>query len=267
MNLEYFKRFTYTPNDFYDYMGVMQKAMAGDLVLVPSPATLANSAAAITAAITAASDDKFKRTVEVELQTAAGEVHEWFNGTFAIAATETTAGDGASAIADSAETITLTDGKGSVVVEYTGTWAGGTKQVETATASGTATDPGDEEVTVTSARFAEAEVIEVAIADEDTAEEIAAKIRTALAENKVVSAHFDVSGETTAVILTAKLALANDGTLNIAIAGDVAGVDAAATSANTTAGVAADKQTLTITGGTKLGYTVTNKTSVDTLVT
>ncbi len=115
------------------------------------------------------------------------------------------------------------------------------KQVETATASGTATEDADEEVTVTSALFEEDEVVVVAIADEDTAAEIAGKIRVALAANAVVSEHFDVSGETTAIIFTAKLPAANDATLNIAIAGDVAGVDAAASSADTTAGVDFDK--------------------------
>ena len=265
--LEELKQHTYTPNAFYDYEIVKEKAMSGDLVLAPSPATLANSAAAINAAIAAAQDDKFKRTVEVELQTEGGDSHEWFNGTFAIAATETTAGNGVSAIAESASTITMVNGKGSVVVEYTGTWAGGTKQVETATASGTATEDAAETVTVTSARFTEPEVIDdIAIADTDTAAIIGGKIRAALEANEVVSAHFDVSGEDESIVLTAKLALANDGTLNIAIAGDVEGVDAASTSANTTGGVAADTQTLTVTGGTKLGYALTHKTSIDTLI-
>ena len=44
------------------------------------------------------------------------------------------------------------------------------------------------------------------------------------------------------------------------------GVTEAAESTATTGGVAADTQTLTITGGTILGYTVTNKTSKDTLI-
>lgn len=115
------------------------------------------------------------------------------------------------------------------------------KQVETATAAGTASADGDAEVTVTSALFAEPVVVEVAIAEGDDAAAIAGKIRAALAEDPDITAHFDVSGATTAIILTAKVAAANDGTLNIAIAtGTATGVEAAATSANTTAGVAPD---------------------------
>lgn len=115
------------------------------------------------------------------------------------------------------------------------------RQVETATAAGTASADGDAEVTVTSALFAEPVVVEVAIAEDDDAAAIAGKIRAALAEDPDISAHFDVSGATTAIILTAKVAAANDGTLNIAIAtGTATGVTAVPSSANTTAGVAPD---------------------------
>ncbi len=75
----------------------------------------------------------------------------------------------------------------------------------------------------------------------DDANAIAGKIRTALAADEDVAELFDVSGATDAVILTAKTPLANDATLNIAIDnGTCAGITTAATSANTTAGVAPD---------------------------
>ncbi len=120
------------------------------------------------------------------------------------------------------------------------------KQVETATAAGTVTTAGNALVTVTSALFEEAEAIDVPVELDDDAAAIALAIRTALAANANVAEHFTVSGETDAVILTAKLEAANDATLNIAIddgtgEGASEGVTTAATSANTTAGVPHDQ--------------------------
>jgi hypothetical protein len=119
------------------------------------------------------------------------------------------------------------------------------KQVETATAAGTVTTAGNAAVTVTSKLFTEPVVIAVPVEADDEAADIAAAIRTALAANASIVAHFDVSGEGAAVILTAKVAAANDTTLNIAIAdgtgeGASVGVTTAANSANTTSGVAPD---------------------------
>lgn len=268
---EYLKRFTFTPNSFYDYMVAIEKAMAGDLVLALSPATLANSAAAVNAAV-GGTAEKFVRTVQVELQAADGTVHEWFTGELAAAVAETTAGDGASAIADEATAVSLENGKGSINIEYTGAWAGGTKQVETATCVGTITTAGNAKVTVTAAGMTGSpRDIAFPVEMGDEAADIATACRAALAADAAVTAMFDVSGEGADVVLTRKLAVADDPTLNIAIAdgtGDGAsdGITEAAESTATTGGVAADTQTLTITGGTNLGYTVTNKTSKDTLV-
>lgn len=275
---EYLKRFTFTPNDFYDYMVAIEKALAGDLVLVLSPATLANSAAVINAAIAASDDDIYVRTIQVELQAADGTVHEWFTGTLAAAVAETTAGNGASAIAAEATSVSLENGKGSIDIEYTGAWSGGTKQVETATCAGTVTTAGRAKCTVTCTNMPGSPLhvpFDVELGDEGS--DIAAALRAALVDMEselvgpVINAWFDVSGEGASVVLTRKVPAANDADLNIAISdgegeGASVGVTTAASSANTTAGVAADTQTLTITGGTILGYTVTNKTSVDTLI-
>lgn len=115
------------------------------------------------------------------------------------------------------------------------------KQVETATAAvGAAVTAGDITVTVKSGLFEADEAVTVAIEADAEANDVAAAIRTALAANDVVKAHYDVSGATAAVILTAKVAAANDTDLNIAIAGGDTGVTDAASSANTTAGVAPD---------------------------
>jgi hypothetical protein len=123
------------------------------------------------------------------------------------------------------------------------------KQVETATAAGTVATAGNAAVTVTSALFAEAVAVAVPVALNDDAAAIALAIRTALAADPDISANFDVSGTAASVILTAKVAAANDATLNIAIAdgtgeGASVGVTTAATSADTTAGVAPDTVTI-----------------------
>ena len=118
--LDYLKRFTYTPNEFYDYLIGVERAMAGEIALVVSPATLGNSAADINAAIVA--DDKFVRQVKVELKASAdGDVHQWFTGSFSAAVAKT--GDGTVAIADEGDSVELENGVGYVDIEYTGTWA------------------------------------------------------------------------------------------------------------------------------------------------
>lgn len=118
--------------EFWDYMCAMEKALAGDMVLVLTPATTGSSAAAVTAAIGGAAG-KYTRQVKVELKSAAGEVHEWFNGTFAIGVAEVTAGNGVAAIADSATTVELVEGVGTVTIEYTGAWAAADTQTLTVT--------------------------------------------------------------------------------------------------------------------------------------
>lgn len=117
-----FKNHTYVPNAFYDYMKRIEEAMAGDIKLAISPATTGTSAADIAEAV-GEDEGKFIRLVEVRLVNTAGDVHEWFNGTLNVITAETTAGDGASAIADEATTITIERGVGSVAIEYAGTWA------------------------------------------------------------------------------------------------------------------------------------------------
>jgi len=128
----------------------------------------------------------------------------------------------------------------------------GTQQVETATAAGTVTLAGNATITVTAAGMTGSpKAISVAVALSDTPTLWAAKVRTALAADTAVSALFDVSGSTTAIVLTRKetslgLRFANDSTLNIAIAnGTSTGITAAPTSTNTTAGVVSSGSSIT----------------------
>ena len=86
-------------------IGLRDKAFAGDLVFVVTPATL--STAAITGAWT--------RSVVVELQTAAGEVHSWFDKAITTGVSIADASAlGAATIAST--TLTFVDGRATVVV-------------------------------------------------------------------------------------------------------------------------------------------------------
>jgi phage tail sheath gpL-like len=131
------------------------------------------------------------------------------------------------------------------IVDGAAAFNAGTAQVETATVVGTISTAGRGNVVVTSTGMAGSPLrvpVEGLEAGDD-ASAIATKIRAALTANEVISAKFTVSGATDKVILTAKVKAANDTSLNIAISdgdgeGACVGITEAATSANTTAGVA-----------------------------
>lgn len=132
----------------------------------------------------------------------------------------------------------------------------GTLQAEIATVVGTigASGAGNATVIVTAAGMAGSpKTIPVAVANNDTASQVAGKIRTALAADAAVTALFSVGGAGATVALTKKEPAANDATLNISIDnGTCSGLTAAANSANTTAGVAATAREIGLTkGGTE----------------
>ena len=114
-----------------------------------------------------------------------------------------------------------------------------TKQVETATVTGTITLTGNASVIVTSSYMPNSpKTLSVAVTDGDSASTVAGLIRVALAFDADVSSTYSVSGTGADIILTAHTAAANDTALNVAIDNDTCtGLTAAPTSANTTAGV------------------------------
>lgn len=94
------------------------------------------------------------------------------------------------------------------------------------TAAGMTNSPKDVDVAVT--------------ADDDTAAEVAAKVRTALEADEDVSDFFDVGGSSANIVLTALTPAANDSSMAIALqSADTSSVTFGA-SGNTTAGVAYD---------------------------
>jgi hypothetical protein len=133
--------------------------------------------------------------------------------------------------------------------------AGGTQQVETATALGTiaginqvetativgtigVAGAGNAKITITSALVTGSPLdVSVAVANDDTANQVATKVRAALNATAAVTTHYTIGGSNADVSLTTKLKLANDGTLNIASTNDTCtGLTPAPTSVNTTAG-------------------------------
>lgn len=120
-------------------------------------------------------------------------------------------------------------------------YVAGTQQVETATvvAAAGATSNGDLTVTLTAAgKEGWPLTVEVPVTTaDDSATKVATAIKAALNAIPSVTMTFTVGGTGATVTLTRNAPAANDATLNIAIAGEL-GVTAAASSANTTAGVA-----------------------------
>lgn len=115
---------------------------------------------------------------------------------------------------------------------------GGAKQVETATIVGTITLSGNAAVTVTAEGLTGSPVtFSVAVLENDTASQVAAKIRTALNANSGITDFFTIGGTGAAVTLTAITAAANDATMNLAYDNDTCtGLTADASSADTTPG-------------------------------
>lgn len=117
----------------------------------------------------------------------------------------------------------------------------GVKQVETATVVGAiaAAGQGNATVIVTAAGMNGSPVtLSVAVANEDTASQVATKIRAAMNASAPVSSFFTISGTGANIVLTAKEEAANDTTMNVSIDnGTCSGLTAAPTSVDTTAGV------------------------------
>lgn len=119
----------------------------------------------------------------------------------------------------------------------------GARQVETATVVGTVTNAGNIHVVCTSTSLIAGSPLQtvVAVLLNDTADMVAEKIRVALNLVAAITLNYVVNGSGPEVVLTAKLAAANDGNLNIDyhMDGATAGLTDDLTSTGTTAGIAA----------------------------
>lgn len=133
----------------------------------------------------------------------------------------------------------------------------GVAQVETAVIVGTITGDGNATFTITSALVTGSPLaVSVAVLVDDTPAVVAGKAAVALNANAAIGAHFVATADAENLILTAKKAAANDGTLNIAYDNDTCtGLTPDATSNNTTAGVKADYR------GAPVGTVLTDTTN------
>ena len=232
------------------------KAMCGDIVWNVTPSTVSTNA----------TSEEWTRDVVVSLQPSDGDIHNWFTKDITSGVSIADTSSAGTASIDST-TLSIVDGVATITISGNEQdWLGGTSQVETATVVGTIASDGEgnASVVVTSAAI-ENQTLSVAVANDDTASDVAGKIRTVLNANEVISGYFTVGGENAIITLTVIDPVANDSTLNIAIDNDTcSGLTTAATSTNTTAGVAKETDTLTITEATIMGYTVSAVTSVET---
>jgi hypothetical protein len=141
-------------------------------------------------------------------------------------------------------------------------------QVETATVVGTISTAGNATVVITcTGMTGTPKTISVPVALSDNASAVAGKIRTALAADSAVAAMFTVGGTGANIVLTRSTRAANITNLNISIDnGTCAGLTAAPTSADTTAGVAYDTVSVGFSDVLGLPYKLPHNTVLATYV-
>jgi len=105
--------------DLNDNFGILTKAMSGDMVF-----SLSQTTAAPAASVLAAGDVVYK--IKVRLETAAGELHSWFNGKISVAIADDDA-TGAATVTPTGETA-MTNGELEVTVTLPkAVWTAGKK--------------------------------------------------------------------------------------------------------------------------------------------
>ena len=114
----------------------------------------------------------------------------------------------------------------------------GTNQVETATVAVTTVTAGNADFVLTANGMTGSAITTVvAVANGDSADDVARKAATAMNTDSDITDLFSIVANGPYVTVTRLVAIANDGTLNLAYADDTSGgITDAATSANTTAG-------------------------------
>lgn len=152
--IETLKQHTYTPNEYYDYLARVEDAMVGDMAFsLPKFKPYVSEAN---------HGDGYAVEVQVTLVNTAGEAHDWYHGTKAIALS-TTSTNGTFAIGDSEEStqgttptadLKFENGVATFVLVLGGTWAAG----DTITAT---VDNGDTKIMAYSVKKANHELLKV----------------------------------------------------------------------------------------------------------
>jgi hypothetical protein len=131
--LDYLKRFTYTPNEFYDHLKDFEDAAGGDVDLVILPAMTGTPATgpALEPTVSEANDD-YVATVTMQIMNKAKtKVLRWYNGTLEVdvicASTAGTVaindGDPGEPDADVSDNLSFENGVCKFTITMGGTWA------------------------------------------------------------------------------------------------------------------------------------------------
>lgn len=131
--LDYFKRFTYTPNEFYDYLKLMEDAASGDvnIVILPAMTGEGGDGPALEPTVAQANDSYVATVMIKAVKESTGEILEFFNGPREVkVVTDTTAGtvainddDQGETGADATDSLTFVNGVCEFAVTLAGTWA------------------------------------------------------------------------------------------------------------------------------------------------
>lgn len=226
-----------------NFAAMISAAAAGDLVFSVTPA----------AGDFVATTEDFEHSFTVKLVNSSERIHTWYNADLTVTL-EKSSSAGAVVVEDS--TPPMIGGQSGFVVQGTGTWSAGTKQVDTVVVAGTVSLAGDASVVVTPA-VGDAITVKVPVSLDDTAADVADKIRTELAASEAVLALFAISGTEANVVFTAAQAAANAAGIGVVIDNDTCAGLVQATSTNTTPGVAPDSYTVKIGNQVVMGKTVT----------
>ena len=130
--LDYLKRFTYTPNEFYDYLKLLEDAASGDvdLVILPAMTGTGGNEQALEPTVTESDGYAFDVTLQI-MNKAKTKVQEWFNGTREVKVDITTSagtiaidnGEQGAAGADVTKNMAFENGVCKFTVTMDGTWA------------------------------------------------------------------------------------------------------------------------------------------------
>ena len=128
--LDYLKRFTYTPNEFYDHLKGLEDAAGGDVDLVILPAMTGDQGnqPALEPTVTESVGYAFDVTLQI-MNKAKTKVLEWYNGTLEVKVDITTSSSGTIAIDDGEQdgdatfNLDFENGVGKFTITLGGTWA------------------------------------------------------------------------------------------------------------------------------------------------
>jgi hypothetical protein len=128
--LDYLKRFTYTPNEFYDHLKGLEDAAGGDVDLVILPAMTGTPAngPALEPTVTESDGYAFDVTLQI-MNKAKTKVLEWFNGTREVKVDITSSSgtiaidDGEQGSSDVTKNMAFENGVCKFTITMDGTWA------------------------------------------------------------------------------------------------------------------------------------------------